>query len=572
MSIKIHNNLFQTPLLLATIAFFGAIYGRMIMMLPLFGDATIHGSNAVDVLNGGWRSLNADYPGLYSYLLAPGRALIGESWDKIVVLSGFIFLLLAVYLLVRHFANNFYLGLLAVALAACSPKIILYSAKMYQEILISGLIIYCVYILFRYFEVRSAHFYWLLVLLLGTILSLKQQGLFILYPSIIIFFFIKYLKKEVIPKQLVGIILIPLLLALAPYGVLFHNQGLIQPGSDEFLPLRLVNDVGKKVFSYKPTEPKLNQPVNQSQEIKTSQIQAGDQLTMQNTGTSLEQNLEHVEKDKSTIAFSRAEARHVWPTSVFTNFNSFNEANNLYVQSFQGKALEESFVLFACFALVIFGVLYCIKYRTEYSNLLIFSAIFLSINYILFIRNNDQQRYQLFIALFLLSYIFIAADFIRKRLNLNTWFKLSTFTISALIVFTPILLPRIDLNKRWGNTQIYSSSIGGIGSVKEAGNWLRTYTPKNTVVGQQCGNETHYYSSRKVVGDWRAYFLDDKSFKDFIKNNDISYYVIYKSQLVDDKDWHHICWVPNSFYTKLNNEYKKAYTTNAGDIIVYKVV
>ncbi|MDP3941939.1 MAG: hypothetical protein Q8Q49_06555 [bacterium] len=556
------KELLQTTLVVLLIGFFGIFYWQTIMSLPLFGDATIHGTNAQQLLEGGVTKLGAEYPGFYAYLMAEFYVFFGEKGYNLVPFISFLFLLLSVFLFIRQLTKNYYLSLFSIVFVGCSPKIIYYSARMYQEILLSALFIFFVFLLAKYLETREKSTLILCSFLLGILLSLKQQGLFIMYSSTIIYFFIQLLRGKFSKLSFLCISVFPLILGLGFYGLLFHNKGQLIPGGEEFSLIKNINEYGKKIFFF-------DSKSNLSAEFNAFTTKINIKSAPNETDT-LIRSFRKINEDYSLQVHSRAESKHIWPTEVFLDFDKFNQANNLYLLELQGKKLESQIVFYFSFALLIIGFLYCLKNYKKYSNLLLFSAIFLPINYVLFARNNDQQRYHIFLPLFLLSFIFIALHQMYKKITINTSLKSLSATFLSILFFLPLLIPRIQINTLWVNSQIYSPSEGGIHSVQEAGDWIMKNTEKSSVIGQQCGNETKYYSQREVLGDWRTDFLSKQDLLSFFKRFNIEYYVIYKSQLVEEKNWINICWIPYSFFERMNTNFPKVYTTKKEDIFVYR--
>lgn len=542
-----HKQLFQTILLFLLITFCGLFYSQTVLYLPLFGDVTSHGFHAKTIVTHGWTALNADYPPFYYYSMAILEAFFGEKGYNLVPFTGFILLLFATFLLIRQVTKNYYLSLLAIIFVACSPKIIFYSARMYQEILLSALIIFSIYFFLRYIETREKYIVWILAFFVGITLSLKQQGLFLLYTSISFFFIIDWIRRKTKFTNLLIVLFIPLLIGLPFYGMLYHTKGELQPGSGEFSLFRIINTVGQKIFLYEE-KPDIDDTLANSE---------------------LENELQRIEKEHISTGHSRAEERHVWPTDVFTNFEKFNQANNLFV-NIQGKTIESPSIMYAFFVLIIAGFLYCFFRFRVYFDLILFSSIFLTLNYLSFARNTDQQRYHMFIPIFLLCFVFIILNQITQRVDISPKIKILFIVLALSIAFLPILSPRIQLNKLWINSQLYSSSKGGITSVKEAGSWLAVNTPNNAIVGQQCGNETSYYADRIVQGDWRVYFLKKDDLKEYFKRTKTDYYVVFASQVVDDNKWFSLCWVPNSFWHRMEKTFPKVYTTKANDIYIYE--
>jgi len=561
-------NILKLLLVVFLIGIFGVFYWQTVMSLSLFGDATIHGYNAKTLMERGLDYLNADYPPFYYFAMTVLFQFFGEKGFNLVPYIGVLFLLISSFLFIRQITKNYYLGLLSIILVGSSPKIIYYSARMYQEILITALFVFSFYLLFKYLEKRKRNLLILLLFFIGISLSLKQQGLFILYSSIIIFFIFDFIKKRTSLQNLSLVIFLPILIGLPFYGVLFHTKGEIQPGSNEFELFKVINNFGQKIFLYNGEKNKVSDIFNSNNNLLVLKAYASNNSI---TSDSLQKELNNINFKYSKLADARAENRHIWPTDVFLNFNKFNQANSLYLLTWQGVGLESPILFYFSFIFLVGGFFFCLYKYKIYTNLLLFTIVFLPINYSLFIRNNDQQRYQLFIPIYLLAFIFVFLSVVIKRININNIYVLFLVTITLILVFIPILVPMIQRNELWGNSQIYSPSEGGINSVKETANWLNKNTKSSTIIGQVCGDETEYYSDRKLISDWRADFLDKKSLQTYFTKYNISYYVIFKSQLVNDNQWTSLCWIPMSFYNRLNNSYPKAYISNSNDIVVYNV-
>ncbi len=537
----------QLLTLILLISFFGVFYWQTTMTLPLFGDATIHGYNAKVLLEQGWQAYKADYPSLYSYTQDVLYVFFDEKGFNAVPFFGFLFLLMSTFLFIRQITKNYFMGLLSVVFVGCSPKLIFYTARMYQEILISSFFIFSIYLLFKFIAKKNYSTLFLLSFFVGISLSLKQQGLFILYPSIVGFFFLNFLRKKIKLGEFLYIFLIPLFIGLGFYGVLFHNTGVVHPGSEEFVIFRVINNIGKIVFQYSGSDsndvPKL---------------------------TRIDDKLAEVEAERYSTGVARVEEKHIWPTDVFTNFVKFNQANSLYLD-WEGRKLESEILLYVSFVFLIAGLGYCLINFTVNKDLLFFSAIFIVINYLLFSRNTDQPRYHLFIPIYLLVFIFLFLNHYIKKINFSRHLRIFTASLIVILLFIPILHNRVNLNKRWGKTQLYASSIGGTESIIEVGNWFKKNTDIDVKIGQQCSNETRYYSDRSIIGDWRIYFIPIEDLKKYFKEKNIHYYVIYKSQIVPDKQWISLCWIPQTFYETMETHYKRVFTSPMKDVYVYEI-
>lgn len=547
---KLNNIRIKELVLLFTIIIFALLYWQTVMYLPLFGDATIHGGDAKILLKHGVLSMNTDYPSLYYFSMASLFSIFGEKGFNFFPYIGILFLLISAFLLTKKLTNNFYISLFSILLVGSSPKLIYYASRMYQEIVLSAFFIFSIFLLFKYLGDRKNKTLLILLFFTGITISIKQQGLFVLYPSLFLFFLVEYITKKIKFKTLLMIIIIPLIITLPFYGILFHTKGELVPGSDEFKPFRIINNIGKFVFFYPNVTDKSN---------------------VSKTNTNLENKLNIIDERYSKLANTRAEDRHIWPQDVFINFEKFNEANNLYLLTWRGKELKSPIIFYFTFFFLLFGFLFCIIKYKQFSALLTFTFIFVLNNYAVFIRNNDQQRYHIFLPIYLTVFISLFTKFIFERSKLNKYNTILLSIFIPIILFSSILVEQIQANKGWANSQLYSPSIGGIKSVKEMGDWIKNNTNPKAILGQQCGNETEYYSDRQVIGDWKIDFLNTSGINEYLQQNNISYYVIYDSQIKPDENWNATCWIPDSFYFKIDNKYKKVFQTKKNDIKVYKV-
>jgi hypothetical protein len=534
-------------LITVLIIFFGFIYWNLIINQPLFGDATIHGYNAHYVLENGWQGLKADYPSFYSYLSAILQIIFGEKGLNFVVLLGIELLIIFTFLFAHVITQNSNVAALTSILVGCSPKLFFYGARMYQEVLLSAIFVICYFLLFKWIKDKNNSYLYLLCLFTGIAISLKQQGLLILLPSLMLFSFILLLKKEIALRNFILLSILPLFIALGFYGVLFHSTGQLQPGGQDFLPIKFINKIGQNIFDYNGSE-----------------ISSKSNNYIKNP-ISIEDKLNNIDIEHYKEGNSRAETRHIWPWEPFTSFSKFSQANFLYLD-FQGKPLEVIFLQYFSLIALILGIIISVK-RKEHHKFLLFTLIFVLINYIMFIRNSDQQRYQFFLPLFLICFTAITLDYLLSNYNKLTLTLIWTVTI---LLLTPIIKDRLLINSQWSKSQLYSSSIGGIASVSEAGNWLNSQN-FNGKIQQQCGNEIQYYADKPVAGDWRIYFLSKNDLSKYFAKNNVDYYVIFKSQIVDNDKWKSVCWVPRSFSELLNNNYRLAYETSYKDVFIYGI-
>jgi len=555
---------------------FGFFYFDMIFSLPLFGDATIQGRITKDMLNRGLLDAEMGYPPLYNILQGILFSLFGESGMNSIVFLGLLLIAVSIFLLVKEVTDRVPIALLSTIIVLASPKIIFYSGRMYMEVLVSGLLIFTIFLLIRFVKTRSTKNLILLTIFTAITACIKQQGLFILFPSILLslccFFVIEKrrgnedkIQNRLTIKHILIYFFIFFLLISPAYLVVIRNSGEIMQGSEEFGIFRLVNQVGRQVSGYK-------EPVEDiGFEGKWGQ------------------RLEEIEERYYDIGATRAEIRHTWPLDPIISWEGFSKINGLYLEKFGGgstsRELADCINFIMLFGLVLFVLNIMFKNKIlkfKDSGLqfyfLIFLVIFLAINYTLFLRNTDQVRYHLFVSiifsLFSAVGVYFLVDFLILQNKFSTYARImSVSLILILLVTTLITLTYEDttFNKRWGASQVYSSSKGGVASIQEAGEWLNNHTNDDDPIWQNCGNELSYYSGRKVIGSFEFYFLNESELGEIFKDQNVRYIVVFDAMIVPDEKWINFCWVPESFVEKIRKIYPRTYRTSFGDIGIYEV-
>ncbi len=554
---------------------FGLLYSDMIFSLPLFGDATIQGKVTKELLDGGALETNSTYPPAYSSLQAILFLMFGEAGMNSITLLGILLMAISVFLLVRELTGRGVIALLSAAIVLASPKVIFYSSRMYMEILLTGLFVFSIFLLLRYFKTRSNTYLALLILFSAAASAMKQQGLFILFPSVLLTLLILFLASRarmqglsfcgVHAKQVASYALVFLLLILPAYLVVIHTSGEITQGSEEFLFLRGVNYIGQKIGGYELS----------SQDANFSQRWSA--------------RLEEVHRRYYGKGVQSSESRHVWPLDPLVSWNGFTSINGLYLAGFWGgdtsQALADLMNLLVVLGMVLFVLNILFKNRLlELTDLraqrcfTVFLLSFIAINYALFIRNTDQMRYHLFIAVIFSMFSAIGIWFLFKVFILDSKFPAYAKELLAFLIILALGISLLSLayedasfNKRWYKSQVYGPSQGGIPSIQEAGLWLEQHTPKNASVWQMCGNEMAYYSNRRVVGDFTFYFLEKDELGEIFKDLGVGHIVIFDSMIVEDGGWKNLCWVPASFDEKIRAIYEEVYRTSFGDIRIYEV-
>ena len=550
-------------------------YMGMIFSLPLFGDATIHGSVTKEILSKGISQTVTTYPPLYNIFQSVLCSIFGDKGMNLIVVLGLILILTSVFLLAKEITGKAAIGFLSMIIVSASPKLIFYSARMYMEILLAGFFIFTIFLLMRFVKTKSSESLILLAIFTAITASIKQQGLFILFPSIL-FFLLLYLmmnnkryKKKIVTIQSIkhiAIFLLIFIILVSPiYLALFHSAGRIMPGNEDYKVIKLTNQIGQKISGYQ--EP-----------IKNIEFDA-----------KYAQRLEDIRNEIHSIGSTRAESRHIFAIDVITSLDKSTKVHGLYLEKFadgftsKGLASVMNTLMFFGLILFILNIISknkILKFGNEpiQKHFLIFLLIFLINNYILFARNNDQMRYHLFIAILFSIFSAIGIYFISRnvigRLNVNKSLKLVSIPLIFIILFTQLLtITALDseFNKRWGSSQIYSPSKGGIASIQEVGGWINNHTNEDDLIWQVSGNELAYYSGRKVAGTYLYYSLNESELSDIFVDQGVSYIVIFDSQIVPDDKWTHFGWVPRSFENRIKKLYPVAYTSSYNDIEVYEV-
>jgi len=571
------KNIFFFLIFFLILLSFGWFYFDMIFSLPLFGDATMHGKTTKDILQKGVLNVSSPLPLTYCIFQGILFSIFGEKGMNSIVFLGVLLIAFSVFLMTRELINKNSIALFVTIITLTSPKIIFYSARMYMEILISGFFIFTVFFLIKFIKKKEDKTLFFLAFFTSITASLKQQGLFILFPSILFFLslllvinFIKKFKKtndfdsKLLLKQIILFFFVFILLTFPSYFVLFHNRGKILKEEESFRVIKVINRIGQKIASYE--EPKEEFEFNKKWEFRIKSI--ARQYYFQ--------------------AVTRAEKRHIWPWEPFTSWKKFVKANGLYLEKFWGGSTKKELANFINYLMVFGFILFVLNIifrdkilKLENKNLqfyfLVFLLIFLTINYFLFLKNTDQMRYHLFVPILLSIFSGIGGFFfyqsILGKIRIKYLKLFFLFLIVILFMYSLIALLYKDTkwNKRWYRAQLYGPSKGGIASVREAGKWLKEHTKDYESVWQNCGNELAYYSERNVHGAPWYYFLEEFELRKIFKDRGDKYIVIFDSQVVPDEKWTNYCWVPESFVKKIQKIYPLVFQTSFGDIKVYKV-
>ncbi len=533
-------------------------YYQTIMSLALFGDATMHAHRTKLLLEQGLFAVNFKFPHLYNFIQAGLFLLMGEKGLNFIVFIGVVLIVVAIYLLVEVITSNKLTGFIAVLLVLSSPKLMYYSSRMYMEILLSGFVVLSIWALVRYFKSSNLKNVILLSLLVSISALIKQQGLFILFPSVLGTLLIyavveKIQSRATIFKHILVFILINIFLMCSGYYFVFRSSGEIIPGSKEYLLIRVVNEIGRKVSGFREPE----------------------ELHLE---SELESSLKEKWKEMTPKASTLAEKRHIKPTDPLTSWEDFIKTNSMYVPNLGSRHISKSFANTMSLMLIFCFFIYLRRIIGKNIDLsqkmfFVFICIFIINNYVLFAKNTDQMRYHLFLPIILTAFSSYGAKFFIDLIPKNK-FKSATYALLFVLVFLKagmLLSTSAVHNSNWNKTQIYKPSIGGTASIIEAGEWLNDAETEDSYIWHSCGNELRYYSRKQFIGDFFAYFASEDELREYLDQMHVSYVVIYDSQVVPDTDWRNYCWLPESFAKLVGDIYPAVFVSTQNDIYIYKV-
>ena len=183
------NDKYVYPVLYTVvILFYIMLYSNMIFSLPLFGDAATHGALFKRIIDSSVMNVKAiNYPPLYLIFESILFSIAGESGPHILILAALFILGFSVFLLIREILEKDMPAIIGVIMVLSSPKVIFYSARMYMEILLSAFFVLTVFFLFKFLRKGATIDLILLSFFTGVTASIKQTGLFALFPSIFAF-------------------------------------------------------------------------------------------------------------------------------------------------------------------------------------------------------------------------------------------------------------------------------------------------------------------------------------------------------------------------------------------------
>lgn len=538
----------QLIVLTAMMAIFGIWYGRPMIGMPPFGDAATHARISRSMLEHGPWGTTSDYPPLYHGIGAVALWMGGEQAFVFITLASVLALGVAVYFFAFEATASRWVATTAALIAFASPKAAYYAGRLYMEIPLAALVVVSMTFMHRYLRLRKRRDVLLAASFIGLSCLLKQQGLLLL-GSAALFLIAEAGWRRLRGQEgarrafryalmfcgLAGVLVIPAVLWM------LHSTGRVFPDSDY---TETPNRIAARIVGYQ--EPAASQRAESwDAYLETRFVSSGE----------------------ATRGFSRAEGRHIWPQDVLTP-SGFLKANSPYMRG--GRLFGATWNLL--FGVLLAGGTLAWMWRPRSRAFVVFFPLFLATNYVTFFRNNDQQRYHLYLAfLFAFTIPFVVDVGLRRfgRLALTIG---ALALIGAIVVYGRSYFPsQMRANGRYDTTQAYTPSVGGIASVKEASNYLNAHMNEDERYFAVPPTEFDYYSDRTGMIDYRIYFLDPTLIARFFDEQHIRFIVIPASTVRPDSQWTHVLWTPSSFNRKIAAMYPLAFRTSKGDISVYGV-
>jgi hypothetical protein len=536
------RNLIRAAMLIAIFTILVIPTASLIFKLPFFGDAALHAYIAKN-LEKNEATANILYPPTYAALSRIWFTFFGEQGLKFNVIIGLALLFFGMYFIVTDITNNTLAGVLAAILTLGSPKILFYSARMYMEIFLTGIIILTVYFLVRYAKTKTTKHLVLLAVFTGFSAALKQQGLILLAPTVfLIILFIAYRTQK---QHILIFTAILIAILIIPYGVKYHYTGTALSVFEYWSITKAADEFVAKLTGY--TEPQIDQRINQT--------------------------LGAVQDKYYDMGAQRAESRHIMPLDPFVSRTKFMEIHSAYYDFWQTKT-PKFFITIYQIALII-GILLAIANIFTNNKLLelkapvwipVFLIVFLILNYGSFILNNDQTRYHVFISIMM---IFFVAQILNLDKTKNKLFSLLIIMFVAIIALHTAYADA-DLNMRWKHSQLYAPSHGGIESVKATGDWLANNTKQDENIWTPCATELVYYTNRQILPGWEIMFFNEDDLQYYFSKNNIKYLVLLKTHL-SRGEWNHYCYAPDEFFKTIKEHYPVIYIPPKKDIFVFDV-
>lgn len=538
-----------TAPLVAILLLAGIAYGVALGDLPIFGDATIHANISRALTERAPWNVATAYPLFYHLVGALALSVDGETGFKLVTVFGLLLTIGAVYALAIELTESRICALGAAFLATIAPKTIFYTGRMYMEVLLSALIIWAIFFFARYLRLQRRSDLIYCAILSGLAAATKQQALLLLLPSIIIFLALQGVRRwrrgELSARRSVAraglFAAIALVLAVPAYEPMLHSTGGILP------------DTGYTHF------------VNVSLATVTGQHGKTDAwLTRWNDTLNAS-----FAANGGNRGFARPESRHIWPWDVVTTSRGLFGIHTLFWTNAPWR-YPDWLTLPLCGLFLVGAALW--TWQSRRKPILWFLSLFLAINYVAFLRNNDQERYHLYLAFmltFLIPFGLIGWRSVRPHLSGAATAAgiglLATCTLVAALAFPQ----RVDILQAATRQQAYAPSKGGVASVQDVGAWLKQHLGANESFYAVPANEFEYYAQRHGIFDYRLYFLPPDQLSAVIRDMNVRYIVIADSAIQADDAWNNVVKMPASFAINIGRLYPAVYVSSKRDIVVY---
>ena len=439
-------------------------------------------------------------------------------------------------------------ALVSALIAFTAPKMALYGGRLYMEMPLAALMLVALTFLHRYLRLRERRDLVLAAVFVGLACATKQQALFLLVAAGAFLYaeaawhvarrhapLLRAIWAPAAFTAITAAITLPALLWL------LHSNGRIFPDT-EFT--QQANAIGASVAGYQAPE----QPWSAAR---------WDGFLNSVYGNS----------DEAAIGTQKAEARHIWPADVLSP-NGFLAIHSPYIQDLEPKVSIGVILQ----VLLIAGLVLWLKTPRSRAFTVFFGG-WLLLNYLSFVRENDQQRYYLFIAF---ACLFAIPLCVERLARCGGW-RVAMAAVLALAVPVTVYassdLPnQASVIQSYMSRQAYEPSSGGLRSVEYASDYLEHHLPADATYYAVPQTEFQYYAKRDGIFDYRIYFLSQELIANYLVDQKVEYVVLPESAIKQDSEWNHVVSVPRSFALKIAAMYPLAYETPKKDVYVFRVL